>query len=229
MVSTAIKSLKDRTGSSLPAIKKFLDANYKLPDNYHKALSACRSPFPTPARACLHARSRRESTQQRTTPLPALSCNAPPARPPAPTLTLPIPTRRNRQAAAEPRHLRKAHQEQGLVQARRVAQEVARREEAEGEGGGEEARKEARDGEEAGEEAGSEEAQGGEEAQGSEEGLEVSVSKVRRGRWERERNAFGFRQRVGGCIVTGSADTQAFAHEMHQRAAEVSVQPHTPA
>ena len=34
MVKAAILALKDRNGSSVPAIAKYLAANYKLPDNF---------------------------------------------------------------------------------------------------------------------------------------------------------------------------------------------------
>jgi histone H1/5 len=39
MVKAAILALKDRNGSSVPAIAKYLAANYKLPDNFKKILS----------------------------------------------------------------------------------------------------------------------------------------------------------------------------------------------
>ncbi|KAK3242262.1 hypothetical protein CYMTET_48035 [Cymbomonas tetramitiformis] len=39
MVKAAIVALKERTGSSVPAITKYLGANYTLPDNYKKTLS----------------------------------------------------------------------------------------------------------------------------------------------------------------------------------------------
>ena len=41
MISAAIKALKERTGSSLPAIKKYIGATYgsKLPANWEKTLS----------------------------------------------------------------------------------------------------------------------------------------------------------------------------------------------
>jgi len=39
MVKTALVALKDRTGSSVPSIAKYLGANYTLPDNYKKTLS----------------------------------------------------------------------------------------------------------------------------------------------------------------------------------------------
>jgi histone H1/5 len=40
MISTAISSLKDRTGSSAPAIAKYIESNYKgLSDNWKKLLS----------------------------------------------------------------------------------------------------------------------------------------------------------------------------------------------
>ena len=38
-VKAAILALKDRNGSSVPAIAKYLAANYKLPDNFKKILS----------------------------------------------------------------------------------------------------------------------------------------------------------------------------------------------
>ena len=40
MIADAIASLKDRTGSSTPAIAKFIEGNYKgLPDNWKKLLA----------------------------------------------------------------------------------------------------------------------------------------------------------------------------------------------
>ena len=39
MVKAAVLALKDRNGSSVPAIAKYLAANYKLPDNFKKILS----------------------------------------------------------------------------------------------------------------------------------------------------------------------------------------------
>ena len=39
MVKSAILALKEKTGSSVAAIAKFLAANYKLPDNFKKILS----------------------------------------------------------------------------------------------------------------------------------------------------------------------------------------------
>ena len=39
MVTAAIKGLKDRTGSSLPAIGKFIGATYKVPAGFEKTLS----------------------------------------------------------------------------------------------------------------------------------------------------------------------------------------------
>jgi len=39
MIKAAIVSLKERTGSSQPAIAKYLKANYTLPDTFTKALS----------------------------------------------------------------------------------------------------------------------------------------------------------------------------------------------
>ena len=39
MIKAAIVALKDRTGSSTPAIAKYMKANYDLPDNFGKTLS----------------------------------------------------------------------------------------------------------------------------------------------------------------------------------------------
>ena len=39
MIKAAISSLKERTGSSVQAITKYVEANYKLPDNFKKVLS----------------------------------------------------------------------------------------------------------------------------------------------------------------------------------------------
>ena len=39
MVKAAIVALKDRNGSSVPAITKYLGANFKLPENFKKILS----------------------------------------------------------------------------------------------------------------------------------------------------------------------------------------------
>ena len=39
MVKAAVLALKDRTGSSVPAISKFISATYKLPANFKKVLS----------------------------------------------------------------------------------------------------------------------------------------------------------------------------------------------
>ena len=39
MIKAAIASLKERTGSSVQAITKYVEANYKLPDNFKKVLS----------------------------------------------------------------------------------------------------------------------------------------------------------------------------------------------
>merc|ERR1712216_608689 len=39
MIKAAISSLKERTGSSVQAITKYVEANYKLPDNPKKVLS----------------------------------------------------------------------------------------------------------------------------------------------------------------------------------------------
>lgn len=39
MIAAAIKALKDRTGSSAPAIAKYLGANYKLPAGFEKTLT----------------------------------------------------------------------------------------------------------------------------------------------------------------------------------------------
>ena len=39
MIKAAIVALKDRTGSSTPAIAKYMKANYDLPENFGKTLS----------------------------------------------------------------------------------------------------------------------------------------------------------------------------------------------
>merc|ERR1712019_242264 len=39
MIKAAIVALKDRTGSSTPAIAKYMKANYDLPDNFGKTLN----------------------------------------------------------------------------------------------------------------------------------------------------------------------------------------------
>jgi histone H1/5 len=44
MVKAAVLALKDRTGSSVPAIAKFLGATYKLPANYKTTAPTTRHP-----------------------------------------------------------------------------------------------------------------------------------------------------------------------------------------
>jgi histone H1/5 len=39
MITAAVKALKDRTGSSLPAIGKYIGATYKVPAGFEKTLS----------------------------------------------------------------------------------------------------------------------------------------------------------------------------------------------
>ena len=39
MVKAALTALKERTGSSVQAVAKYLGANYSLPENYKKTLS----------------------------------------------------------------------------------------------------------------------------------------------------------------------------------------------
>merc|ERR1711933_115539 len=45
MIKSAIVALKDRTGSSLPAITKYMKANYSLNDNFPKTLSVILKKF----------------------------------------------------------------------------------------------------------------------------------------------------------------------------------------
>ena len=47
MIKAAILALKERTGSSTPAIAKYLAANYTLPDNFKKMLGTLNIRKPT--------------------------------------------------------------------------------------------------------------------------------------------------------------------------------------
>merc|ERR1711963_124335 len=86
MVVAAIKALKERNGSSLPAIKKYIAANYKvdtvkLAPFIKKALKSMVRELPDPSRPPRLRRPRRNLRLPRRSPLPRRLPNPLPKRP----------------------------------------------------------------------------------------------------------------------------------------------------